>query len=132
MVYREVCTEGSETAKSGTDEQKRNMRHNCSGKQAQLCKAQIIPKEQLCRFRRNRRKGKALTRGGLGIDSVSMSQEVSRGHSSYRQRAVIEMRRTHRSSEGLNVKMFQMQQGAAIWRQPRYKRDRAEEVNKAR
>ena len=32
VVYREVCTEGNETAKSGTDEQKRNMRHNSSGK----------------------------------------------------------------------------------------------------
>jgi hypothetical protein len=32
VVYREVCTEGSQTAKSGTDEQKRDMRHSYSGK----------------------------------------------------------------------------------------------------
>ena len=31
VVYREVCTEGSETAKSGTDEQERYMRHICLG-----------------------------------------------------------------------------------------------------
>ena len=31
VVYRKVCTEGSETAKSGTDEQKRYMRHICFG-----------------------------------------------------------------------------------------------------
>ena len=39
VVYREVSTEGSETAKSGTDEQKRDMRHSCLGKQAHLCNA---------------------------------------------------------------------------------------------
>lgn len=43
--YREVITEGSQTAKSGTDEQERDMRHSYSGKQAHLCKAQRIPKE---------------------------------------------------------------------------------------
>jgi len=46
VVYREVCTEGSETAKSGTDEQERNMRHYCSGEQAQHCNAQRIQEEQ--------------------------------------------------------------------------------------
>jgi hypothetical protein len=39
VVYCEVSTEGSETAKSGTDEQKRHMRHNCLGKQAHHCNA---------------------------------------------------------------------------------------------
>jgi len=70
VVYREVYTEGSETAKSGTDEQKRNMRHSCSGEQALLCKAPREQKEQLCRFRRHWRKEKALTGGGLGIPHV--------------------------------------------------------------
>ena len=70
VVHREVSTEGSETAKSGTDEQKRDMRHNCSGKQALLCEAQRIPKEQLGRFRRDWTKEEALTRGGLDLDSV--------------------------------------------------------------
>ena len=46
VVYREVCTEGSETAKSGTDEQKRNMRHHCSGEQPHHCNAQRIQKGQ--------------------------------------------------------------------------------------
>ncbi|MGA2822289.1 MAG: hypothetical protein ABSE72_02070 [Bacteroidales bacterium] len=32
VVYRKVCTEGSETAKSGTDEQEQHMRHNYPGK----------------------------------------------------------------------------------------------------
>jgi hypothetical protein len=91
VANREVYTEGSETAKSGTDEQKRNMRHNSSGKQSLHCKAQRTPIEQLCRFRSDWMKEEALTRGGLGIDSVSMRQEVSRSHSSYRQRAAIEM-----------------------------------------
>ena len=31
VVYREVYTEGSETANSGTDEQEGYMRHNCPG-----------------------------------------------------------------------------------------------------
>jgi len=37
VVYREVCTEGSETAKSGTDEQKRYMRLLYEDKQPHLC-----------------------------------------------------------------------------------------------
>ena len=36
------------------------------------------------------------------------------------------------TNEGLNIKMFQMQQGSAIWRKPCYKRNRAKEVNKMR
>ena len=68
VVYREVCTEGSQTAKSGTDEQERYMRHSCLGKQAHLCNALRLQERQLCRYRRHRRKEEALTRGGLGID----------------------------------------------------------------
>ena len=44
VVYREVYTEGSETAKTGTDEQKRNKRHNCSGEQALHCNAPRMQK----------------------------------------------------------------------------------------
>lgn len=44
LVFREECSEGSQTAKSGTDEQKRDMRHSYSGKQAHHCNAQTIPK----------------------------------------------------------------------------------------
>jgi len=43
VVYREVCTEGSEPAKSGTDEQKRHTRQVYSGKQPYSCNA---PKEK--------------------------------------------------------------------------------------
>ena len=80
VVWGDPCTEGSETAKFGTDEQKRHKRHICLGEQPQLCEALRIQRKQVCRCRRHRRKEEALTGGGLGIDSVSMSQEVSRGH----------------------------------------------------
>ena len=42
VANREVYTEGNETAKSGTDEQKRNMRHFWTGEQARLCDARRI------------------------------------------------------------------------------------------
>ncbi|WP_162419619.1 hypothetical protein, partial [Cyclobacterium roseum] len=63
----------------------------------------------------------ALTWGDLGIDSVSMGQEVSRGHNSYRERAV---RATEVSlgSEGLNAGLRpnlpagrQVRWGAPYW-----------------
>jgi len=40
-------------------------------------------------------------------------REVSRGHSSYRKRVPIKSGRTHHSSEGPNIKMFQIKQGFA-------------------
>jgi len=52
---------------------------------------------------------KALTRGGLRVSGTP--GEVSRGHSSCGNEPSSERRRTHRASEGLNIKMFQMQQG---------------------
>ncbi|MBW8050755.1 MAG: hypothetical protein FVQ77_10565 [Cytophagales bacterium] len=82
MVSREGYTEGSETAKPGTDEQEVHKRHTVMGKQAHLCNARPLPKMAVCRCTRHRVKDNALTWGGLGIDSVSMRQEVSRGHSS--------------------------------------------------
>ena len=57
-----------------------------------------------------------------------MRQEVSRGHSSYMQRAIIKKWRSHGSNEGLNIKMFQIKQGGSY--QPCYKRNRAKEINK--
>ncbi len=80
VVWGNPCTEGSQTAKSGTDEQEVHKRHGVRGKQAQHCKAQRIQTLTLCRCNRHRMKERALTGGGLGIDSVSMCQEVSRGH----------------------------------------------------
>jgi hypothetical protein len=53
-------------------------------------------------------KEEALTRGGLGIDSVSMNQEVSRGHSSRRIRAAKKNAEDSQNDEGLNIKMFQI------------------------
>ena len=82
VVYCEVSTEGSETAKSGTDEQERHMRLQKEDKQTHHCNVRSIKPSICSRCRRHWTKERALTRGGLGIDSVSMSQEVSRGHSS--------------------------------------------------
>jgi len=56
VVYREVCTEGSETTKVGTDPdilrygasvQKLDMRHNKSDKQAHHCNVQTQEVEHL-------------------------------------------------------------------------------------
>jgi len=51
VVYREVWTEGSETAKFGTDEQKQYMRLFEMGKQPHLCNAldQQISNGRYCR-----------------------------------------------------------------------------------
>jgi len=86
VAFREEYTKGSETAKFGTDEQKQYMRLFEMGKQAHLCNA---PDQQISnsRYCRNRKKENAFTWGGLGIDLVSMSREVSRSHSSCRKRA---------------------------------------------
>ncbi len=66
MVYREVCTEGSQTAKAGTDEQKLDMRHDKSDKQAHHCNVQTQEAEYLlCRFSSDWWKENALTWGGL-------------------------------------------------------------------
>ncbi len=46
------------------------MRHICLGKQPHPCKAQIRDQRHVCRCDSDRRKEKALTRGGLGLGSV--------------------------------------------------------------
>ena len=50
----------------------------------------------------NRRK--KLLPGEISAYSGNINGEVSRGHSSCRQRAVTDKRKTHRSNEGLKVK----------------------------
>ena len=57
------------------------------------------------RSSRYRRKEFALTWGGLGIDSFSMSQEVSRGHStwSYERGMLKPYPRRLTTEEGLNI-----------------------------
>ena len=72
------------------------------GEQAHLCDARG-QQTLFSRCRRNRRKEYVLTWGGLGIDSVSMSQEVSRSHSSHGQRAV-RAAEVSQNDEGRNVK----------------------------
>ena len=44
LVYREVCSEGSQTAKSGTDEQKRHRRQVKADKRPQQRNVQSLPK----------------------------------------------------------------------------------------
>ena len=65
VVCREAYIEGSETAKSGTDEQKRYKRLLKEDKQAQLCNVQRLPKSFSSRCCRNWMKENALTGGGL-------------------------------------------------------------------
>ena len=67
----------------------------------------------LCRFSRHRRKENALTRGDPDISRKADRQEVSRGHSSYRQRAKPKKQtgnlEVSQGNEGLNIKLFQIQ-----------------------
>jgi hypothetical protein len=81
VVFLEECSEGSHTAKSGTDEQKRHMRLRNEDKQAHHCNDQRIKPSFCSRCRRNWRKGKAFTRGYL-VNHGWLGQGVSRGHSS--------------------------------------------------
>ena len=65
MVYREVCTEVSETANACTDEQELNKRHGRTDEIARHIKVRSVFKVLLCRFSRSRQKGICLTEGGL-------------------------------------------------------------------
>jgi len=79
VVSREGCTEGSQTAKSGTDEQKSDMRLLNEDKQAHHCNVRRIPKSFSSRSGRDWRKGKAFTKGYLdnhGFGQVKESAEV--------------------------------------------------------
>jgi hypothetical protein len=77
VVYREVFTEGSQTAKSGTDKQERYMRLLDEDKQTHHCNVRNI-KSSCSRYRRHWRKGKALTRGGLDsfLEVIEKSAEA--------------------------------------------------------
>ena len=55
--------------------------HIYAGKQAHICKALTTQEAYVCRFRRIRLKDICLTGGDPGIDSYSISREVSRSHS---------------------------------------------------
>jgi hypothetical protein len=72
LVVGDSSSEGSQTAKSGTDEQERHMRLLNVDKQAHHCDVQRIPKAFYSRCLRNRRKEKALTGGGLTVHELAM------------------------------------------------------------
>lgn len=86
LVYREVCSEGSQTAKSGTDEQERYTRLLREDKQAHHCNVQRLPNLFLVDI------------AGIGGRNVPLPGEasgftctargVSRGHSSQKKRAL--------------------------------------------
>ena len=104
MVYREVCTKGSETTNSGTDEQKLDMRLNKPDKQAHHCDVQN-PKGKclLGRFSRDWRKEYALTWGGLSnheLDWEKSAEAIVATGNEPRIETVEDSQR----SEGLNVK----------------------------
>ena len=76
-------TKGSETAKVGTDEQKRHKRHREKGEYAHQCEARSwqtnanTPKRwfSVCRCRSDWRKENALTKGGLLQLRVSIAKK---------------------------------------------------------
>ena len=82
VVYREVCTKGSETAKSGTDEQERHKRHLIEDKQPQHCDVRSIPNRLDVDAAGTGGRKKLLPGEVLTITSW-LSQEVSRSHSTW-------------------------------------------------
>ena len=93
LANREVRSEESGTAKSGTDVQKRHMRLLNVGKQAHLCKA-LVQQTFSSRCRSDQTKGGAITWGGLR-NHAWQSGEVSRGHSNRRPTSQWKDWRTH-------------------------------------
>jgi len=65
VVWGDPCTEGSQTANSGTDEQKPHMRLLNEDKQAHHCNVRNFLKSFFSRCGRDWRKEDALTWGGL-------------------------------------------------------------------
>jgi len=96
VVYREVCTEGSETANPGSNEQELNKRLFKTDEVAHHTNVQRIQQVLISRFSGYWGKECVLTWGGLGIDSFSMCQEVSRSHSSQ-----LDMSRHHMDKGGV-------------------------------
>ncbi len=80
MVWGDPCTEVSETTKVWTDEQERDKRHDCMGKQPHHCKALWIPKYSYVDSAGLDRRTFTLPREVLSTTSW-LRQEVSRGHS---------------------------------------------------
>ena len=103
MVSREGCTEGSQTAKSGTDEQKRHMRLRNEDKQALHCNVRRTKPSFCSRCRRNWRKGKALTRGSLGNHGFGYAKESAEAIVGIGNEPRIETVEDSQDTEGLNV-----------------------------
>ncbi len=111
MVYRKVSTEGSGTAKVGTDEQKLDMRHGKPDEVTLHTDVQTQEAKRLpCRSSSDRPKEKALT-GGCPDEAklVGRSAEVIVVAERSRNRHTDDSQ----SSEGPNIKMFQIKQGFA-------------------
>jgi hypothetical protein len=117
VVWGDPCTEGSQTAKSGTDGQKRYMRLFNVDKQAHHCNVQRTTKAFYSRYRRHWIKEKALTRGGLELYELlfEKSAEAIVGGLRYETKGMsVEVERTDRpsyptpevTSEGLNIKQL--------------------------
>jgi len=111
VVCREICTEGSDTAKSGTDEQKRYMRLQNEGKQALHCNVQRIQTSFYGRCRRNRRKEEALTRGGLTEHREKSAEVIVTAATSPNRTG-----KSYINCEGPNIEMFQIKLGLALLR----------------
>lgn len=80
VVYREVCTEGSETAKPGTDEQESHKRLIKSDEQAHHCDLQT-PKGEcfISRCGRHRGKEDVLTWGDLSVIREKSAEAIVLG-----------------------------------------------------
>ena len=94
------------------------MRHICSGEQAHLCEAQRTQKGRVCRCDRNRRKGKAFTRGYLDNHEFGYVKESAEAIVAIGNEPRMETVEVSQVSEGLNVKQLQMPNGSANWRKP--------------
>ena len=82
MVYREVCTEGSETTKSGTDEQKVHKRHLVGDKRPQQRNVRSI-QNLLDVDAPGIGRRKKLLPGEVFATTSWLSKEVSRSHSTW-------------------------------------------------
>ena len=71
MLWGDLSAEVSDTAKVWTDEQERDKRHNCSGKQAHHCKAQRIQKNSYVDSAGLDLKDIYLTKGGLIVHELA-------------------------------------------------------------
>jgi len=114
VVWGDPCTEGSETAKSGTDGQKPDKRHGWVDEYAHQC--EVLRMQKPIRVDLAGIGGKTMPLPGeVSVATSWQSGEVSRGHSSREQMSRGCGHHTPEDSqtdEGLNVEMFQMTWGS--------------------